>query len=94
MMCIPPTVVQALDDEELPPSCRVVIWRLRLVLDCVSYRELKVLALARMVRTNERTAGWALRELVRRGYLEEHEMRRPRAYRMPMSRVTGTERAA
>lgn len=83
---VPRVVLQALDDTRLTHVARLAMWHLQSRLDVVEYVEVKVAALAFEMRVKERTTGNALRELIERGYLLEHESRKPRAYRFPWSR--------
>ena len=82
----PIVIRQALDDVHLTHVARLAMWHLQSRLDVVDFIEVYVVSLAHEMRVKERTAGNALRELVERGYLLEHESRKPRAYRFPWSR--------
>ena len=91
---VPVVVRQALDDRTLSPASKAVMWELQKRLDFHHFREQKVESVAAAVGIEPQTAGRALRQLVERGYLDEHEKRRPRAYRMPWSKCESKERAA
>lgn len=88
------TAQQALNDVSLPPAARLMMWHLAARLDCMEYREQKYESLAHEMRVNETTVGKMLNLLVQRGYLDESGKKKPRAFRMPLSRRTGVARAA
>lgn len=87
---LPVVVRQALDDVQLPPTARLMMWHLVVWLDLVEYRELKGITIAHDMRIRETTAGQTLTLLVQRGYLDEAPTGgrggRPRAFRLPFSR--------
>lgn len=84
---VPRVVEQALDDVQLPPVARLMMWHLAKRLDLFEYREVKNASIAAEMRIEDQTAGRALRVLVDRGYLDERRgHRRARAFRMPWSR--------
>jgi hypothetical protein len=87
---IPVVVRQALDDTQLPPSARLMMWHVQAWLDFAEYRELKGVAIAHEMRIRETTAGQTLTLLVRRGYLDERggsgRGGKARAFRLPFSR--------
>ncbi len=91
---LPIVVRQALDDRTLSPASKAVMWELQKRLDFHHYREQKEASLAAAVGIEPQSVGRALRLLVERGYLDEHQRQRPRAYRMPWSRRVDVERAA
>lgn len=91
---VPIVVLQALDDHKLPDIDRLVMWHLRLRLDFVEYREVKVASLAHEMRRKERTVNHALDRLTAVGYLDQHTRSRPRAFRFPWSRRHWLVRAA
>lgn len=87
---LPLVVRQALDDVQLPPTARLMMWHLCGWLDLVEYREVKGIAIGHEMRVRETTAGQMLTLLVRLGYLDESPRSgkggRPRAFRLPYSR--------
>ncbi|MEQ1693779.1 MAG: BlaI/MecI/CopY family transcriptional regulator, partial [Gemmatimonas sp.] len=89
-----PAISQALDDVSLPHAARLVMWHLGKRLDVTHFREVKTDSLASEMRLKPNTVFKSLRQLVARGYLEEHTKRKPRAYRMPWSRIETAERPA
>jgi DNA-binding IclR family transcriptional regulator len=93
---LPVVVVQALDDLQLPPAARLMMWHLRLRLDLVAFREVKAASLAREMRIKDQTAARLLLMLADRGYLrmQERTFSGPKAYALPWSRIRDTERAA
>ena len=93
---IPVVVTQALDDLSLPANARLMMWHLRLRLDLVTFREIKVASLAMEMRIHEDTASRCLHTLTQRGYLRRtgRQQLGPRAYALPWSRITGGERSA
>lgn len=91
---VPIAVEQALDDVELPPCARLMMWHLRRRLSRHEYREQYTLSLANEMRIKETTAGQMLTLLVHRGYLDESVKRKPRAFRLVDSRRTTRARAA
>jgi hypothetical protein len=94
-MSLPLVVEQALSDVHLPHTARLVMWHLRARLDGMHYIEVKVASLAMEMRVKERTASDALVRLTEDGYLDVHPKQRPRAYRLPWSRLhADTIRAA
>lgn len=92
MTCL--SVEQALDDVSLPPAARLMMWHVRKRLTMQSYTEVKAESLAAEMRVKQTTVGQMLTLLVQRGYLEESEKKKPRAFRIPWSRRTAIERAA
>lgn len=90
----PLVVAQALDDTSLPPVARLTMWYLRQRLDLIEFREVYTVSVAAEMRVEPQSAGRALRLLTENGYLEEHEKRRPRAFRFPQSRRVDVKRAA
>lgn len=94
-MTEPPRVVaQALSDVHLPDAARLIMWHLSFRLDVLEYREVYAESLAHESRRKETTVGQMLTLLVTRGYLDESEKRKPRAFRLPYSRRTSAQRAA
>ncbi len=87
-------VEQALDDAQLPPSARLMMWYLAKRLDFSAFREVKAESLAAEMQIKRETVGFMLTLLVQRGYLHESGKRKPRAFRMPWSRKGAEERAA
>ena len=87
-------VEQALDDVSLPPAARLTMWHVRKRLTMQSFTEVKAESLAAEMRVKDTTVGQMLTLLVQRGYLEESAKKKPRAFRLPWSRRTHTERAA
>jgi hypothetical protein len=87
---VPIVVRQALDDVQLPPSARLMMWHVQAWLDFHEYRALKGITLAHEMRIRETTASKALSLLVDRGYLDESadggRGGRARAFRLPFSR--------
>jgi hypothetical protein len=77
---VPRVVEQALDDVQLPPVARLMMWHLAKRLDLFEYREVKNASIAA-------TAGQMLALLVSRGYLDQKNSdRRTRAFRLLWSR--------
>jgi hypothetical protein len=93
---IPVVVTQALDDLQLPPAARLMMWHLRLRLDLVAYREVYAASIAHEMRVHPNSAGRTLALLVDRGYLrvQPRRKREARAYAFPWSRIATRERAA
>ena len=91
---MPLVVQQALSDRQLRPVDRLAMFFLAALLDFNDYREVKVMSLASTMGVEEQTAGRAIRTLVARGYLDQHAKRKPRAFRMPWSRLATEKRAA
>ena len=87
-------VEQALDDVSLPPAARLTMWHVRKRLTMQAYTEVKAESLAAEMRVKDTTVGQMLTLLVDRGYLEESGKKKPRAFRLPWSRRSYTERAA
>ena len=87
-------VEQALDDVSLPPAARLTMWHVRKRLTMQAFTEVKAESLAAEMRVKDPTVGQMLTLLVQRGYLEESSKKKPRAFRLPWSRRTSTERAA
>jgi hypothetical protein len=86
---VPVVVRQALDDRRLSPLSQRVMWKLQLVLDLMETRPLYEEAVAKLAGVKIQSAGKALAELSREGYLEcDPDKTRPRWYRMPWSRRT------
>lgn len=94
MISVPLVVMQALDDNSLPPMARICMWRLMRYLDCHEFREIKALTLAHEAGCKDVTAGEMIRLLIAAGYLDEHPVRKPRALRLPVSRRVTLARAA
>ncbi len=80
----PAIVAKAMEDRRLPITDRLVMWFLsRHLLDWHEFREVRITYLAPALRIEDRSAGRAVRQLVRSGYLEiETRSRRLRAYRL------------
>jgi hypothetical protein len=91
---LPWVVRQALDDTSLPALARLTMWHLSRYLDTHEYRELKVLALAHEMRCRDESAAKSIRQLLAKGYLDQHPKRNPRALRLPYSRRVTEARAA
>lgn len=93
---LPVVITQALDDVQLPPTARLMMWHLRLRLDFVKFREVKAASIAHEMRIHEDTAGRTLALLVARGYLRgaPRSIGGARAYALPWSRVRDVERVA
>lgn len=87
-------VCQAQDDLTLPPAARSLMWFIGKRLTLHEFREVYTDSIAVEAGMKDVTAGQMLKLLVHRGYLEEHQKRRPRAYRLPVSRRTSTARVA
>jgi hypothetical protein len=84
---VPRVVEQALDDVQLPPVARLMMWHLAKRLDLFEYREVKNASIAAEMRVKETTAGQMLALLVSRGYLDQKNSdRRTRAFRLLWSR--------
>jgi hypothetical protein len=84
---LPMVIVQALDDRRLARVSRGVMWKLRLRLDFLEFRPLKMELVAFDVGIKPQQAGRAMRELVQAGYLDQQPGAvRPGCYRMPWSR--------
>lgn len=84
---VPRAVEQALDDVQLPPMARLMMWHLAKRLDLFEFREVKNASIAAEMRIKDTTAGQMLGMLVSRGYLDQRPSdRRSRAYRLPWSR--------
>jgi DNA-binding MarR family transcriptional regulator len=88
------TTMQALGDVSLPPAARLMMFHLDARLDCIEYREQKYTSLAHEMGVKQTTVGKMLDLLVQRGYLAESGKKKPRAFRMPLSRRTSVARAA
>jgi hypothetical protein len=91
---LPVSIMQAMDDVHLTQTARLAMWHLRLRLDVVEYREVKLISLASEMREKERNIGNALALLVARGYLEQTAKRKPREFRLLWSRRRSDVRAA
>lgn len=84
---VPRVVEQALDDVQLPPVARLMMWHLAKRLDLFEYREVKNASIAAEMRIKDTTAGQMLALLVERGYLDQRASeRRTRAFRLLWSR--------
>lgn len=84
---VPTVVAQALDDVQLPPVARLMMWHLAKRLDLFEYREVKNASIAAEMRIKDTTAGQMLALLVERGYLDQRASeRRTRAFRLLWSR--------
>ncbi len=87
-------VCQAQDDLKLPPAARSLMWFIGKRLTHYEFREVYTESIAKDAGMKDVTAGQMLKLLVHRGYLEEHDKRRPRAFRLPVSRRMSSSRAA
>ena len=84
---LPVVVRQALDDVQLPPAARLMMWHLQGHLDLVEWTPVKLVGIAHETRTRESTCSRMLSLLVERGYLlTRPDQRKGRAYRFPWSR--------
>lgn len=91
---LPVSIMQAMDDVHLTQTARLAMWHLRLRLDVIEFREVKLISLASEMRMEERNIGNALMLLVARGYLEQTKRRKPREFRLLWSRRPKDCRAA
>lgn len=91
---LPVSIMQAMDDVHLTQTARLAMWHLRLRLDIIEFREVKLISLASEMRMEQRNIGNALALLVARGYLEQTTRRKPREFRLFWSRRAMESQAA